>query len=203
MRKCEVGDRVTVVKGGVFDNGKIQNGMLGTVIEVREKEERACVEFDCNIGGHGNSCGSKRGKDGHCWWINYCRLLPEPIETKKIVITSDGKETLVRLYEGNKVIEKAVAKCSPDDEYDFEKGAKIAFDRLMGREIKTVAEPPKYYNGKVVCVERESPFYPFTFGKIYEFKDGQTVNDNGFTVPTYRIKSLDEFKCKFIPLVED
>lgn len=48
----------------------------------------------------------------------------------KIVIETDGKTTLARLYDGNNVIKSAEAKCSPDDEFDFLTGAKIAFERL-------------------------------------------------------------------------
>lgn len=55
----------------------------------------------------------------------------EKNNTQKIVITTDGVETLARLYEGDKVVKKATAKCSPDDTFDFNVGAKIAFERLM------------------------------------------------------------------------
>lgn len=58
-----------------------------------------------------------------------------PVNTKKIVITSDGVETLARLYEGNKVVKTATAKCSPEDTFDFEVGARYAFDRLVEQPI--------------------------------------------------------------------
>lgn len=51
--------------------------------------------------------------------------------------------TIVIYMIGNQVIafdkatgEKAVAKCHPDDEFDFNIGAKLAFERLMGCEEK-------------------------------------------------------------------
>lgn len=56
------------------------------------------------------------------------------MENKKIVIITDGKETHARLYDGKKVIKSAIAKCSPDDEFDFDIGAKLAFERLMKEE---------------------------------------------------------------------
>lgn len=40
---------------------------------------------------------------------------------------------LARLYEGDKVIKSATAKCSPADKFDFETGAKIAVERLFGK----------------------------------------------------------------------
>lgn len=56
----------------------------------------------------------------------------EPVSSNKIVITVDGKETIAHLYDGNKVIKTAIAKCSSVDTFDFNTGAKIAFERLMG-----------------------------------------------------------------------
>ena len=124
----KIGDRVRITEKRDIANPLITKGMVGEIIRVKP-DGLVCVEFDKCIKGH--SC-SGVGRDEHCWWIPSRRIEPVSVETKKIVITSDGKETLARLYEGNKVIKKAVAKCSPEDEYNFEIGARIAFDRLMG-----------------------------------------------------------------------
>lgn len=52
-------------------------------------------------------------------------------------------ETIVIYRKENKVIaldkstgEKAEAKCNPADEFDFRAGAKLAFNRLMGEDVK-------------------------------------------------------------------
>lgn len=68
--------------------------------------------------------------------------LLEPVCNAKIVITTDGKETLARLYEDGNVVKKATARCSPNDEFDFSVGAKIAFERL------TKTTPAKIILGK-------------------------------------------------------
>lgn len=47
-----------------------------------------------------------------------------------IHITTDGKTTHAVLKEGGRVTKRAKAICSPHDEFDFETGARIAFDRL-------------------------------------------------------------------------
>lgn len=54
-----------------------------------------------------------------------------------------GSETIVIYRKDNKVIaldkstgEKAEAKCNPADEFDFRTGAKLAFNRLMGEDVK-------------------------------------------------------------------
>ena len=54
----------------------------------------------------------------------------EPVNQNKIVITTDGITTTAKLYDGKTVVKIATAKCSPDDEFNFETGARIAFDRL-------------------------------------------------------------------------
>lgn len=54
------------------------------------------------------------------------------------------QETIVIYRNDNKVValdkttgEKAEAKCNPADEFDFRTGAKLAFNRLMGEDVKT------------------------------------------------------------------
>ena len=118
------------------------------------------------------------------------------IVKNKIVITTDGAETLARLYDGNKVIKTATAECAPDDKFSFEKGAKIAFERLLDHAEKE----PKYFNGKAVCVDE---YLGFTVGKIYEFVNGQCLDDRKMLRPTCdKCKDLSWFHGIFIPLVE-
>ena len=132
--------------------------------------------------------------DGWCWTENCVAGLACE---NKIVITSNGAETLARLYDGNKVIKTATAKCSPDDKFDFETGATIAFDRLFEKHEK---EEPKHFNGKAVCVYGE---LGFTAGKIYEFVNGQCLDDQKTLRPTCnKCKDLTAFGGIFIPLVE-
>lgn len=54
--------------------------------------------------------------------------------TRKIIITTDGTTTTARLIEGKTTIKTATAKCSPEDTFDFDKGARLAFDRLVPRK---------------------------------------------------------------------
>ena len=80
----------------------------------------------------------------------------EPIKSfgrKKIVITTDGTETLARLYEENKLVKTATAKCSPEDTFDFVTGARIAFIHLF-EERETEAVKPRIEVGKYYkCVD--------------------------------------------------
>ncbi len=131
MREFKIGDRVRVIDTFASRNMKNQ---VGTVIDV---DEKSCapwevgVEFDEDLRMDGHSCGG-RGKDGFCRWGRKREL--ELVGDKKIVITSNGEETLARLYEGNKVVKSATAKCSRDDAFDFNTGARLALERLTKEE---------------------------------------------------------------------
>lgn len=52
---------------------------------------------------------------------------------KSIHITTDGVTTTAVFKNGNKVIEQSSTKCHPLDEFDFNVGSRIAFDRLMDK----------------------------------------------------------------------
>lgn len=73
------------------------------------------------------------------------------------------------------------AKCSPDDQFDLYTGCELALRRALGAEKKE-PEKPKYYNGKMVCVEN-GRFNWWTVGKIYEYKDGIVTADDGDKFP--------------------
>lgn len=84
-----------------------------------------------------------------------------------IRITSHGKTTVCLKYEDGKVVARGVARCNPDDKWDADFGAKLAFDRMMGREekqtkpkIKTlkdgtrIVKQDKYEVGDVVLIKK-------------------------------------------------
>lgn len=76
------------------------------------------------------------------------------------------------------------AKCSPDDQFDLYTGCELALRKALGAEKKEPKEPekPKYYNGKMVCVENGGYSW-WTVGKIYEYKDGIVTADDGYEYP--------------------
>ena len=106
---------------------------------------------------------------------------PQPV----IVITSDGVTTTATRRIGKAVQAIATAKCSPGDTFDFEEGARIAFERLCGRdpfpEKPENTATPEAYNGRMICVE--SPYPWWTVGKIYEVVDGRITADDGDVYP--------------------
>ena len=190
--KYKVGDKVRIVskwgKGCYQDPEGKMDKWLGKVMTI--------ISVDCN-----RECYKMREdeseQDGYGWYW-YENSIEGLACEKKIVITPDGVETLTRLYDGNKVIKTATAKCSPNDKFDFETGATIAFDRLFDKYEK---EESKYFNGKVVCVNEQCA--GFTCGKIYKFVDGRCLDDQKVLRPThFKCKDLSFYGSTFIPLVE-
>lgn len=131
----EIGDKVKVTTDCWFaaagEEGIIRalpgnNGAKSLVFK-----ETYAVEFPAwKYEKQGHSCGGTIPSKNGCWVPS--KYL-EPIKSasaEKIVITHDGKTTLARLYEGNKVVKSAEAKCSPDEKFDFTTGAQLAFERL-------------------------------------------------------------------------
>lgn len=209
MKKFNIGDKV-IAKRNYYIGRKNCVGEKGKIIYV--SGGCICIEFEKDVGGHSGNHPEFKGKNGHCWWFD--KLSSENLfdilnkSTQKLIITVNGAETLARLYEGNKVIKSATAKCSPDDTFDFEKGAKLAIDRLFGKNEK---KAPQYYNGKVVCVSKRTSAAAYTVGKIYEFKDGRVKIDNNAIIPSDDKdavtsvgdwNSRDYLWARFIPLVE-
>lgn len=68
--------------------------------------------------------------------VNHYTVLEECFdlfeEEEKIVITRKGNKTIAKYYINGKVMEKGLARCCPEDTFDFATGAKIAFDRMFG-----------------------------------------------------------------------
>lgn len=113
-------------------------------------------------------------------WYKFERVGDAP---QKIVITTDGKTTLARLYDGKTVVKAAEAVCSPSDTFDFNVGAKLAMERLTG-ETETDSEKKKLPAvGDFVRVKFDKRSNPencchfLTEGQILRVNE---VLDNGF-----------------------
>lgn len=87
-----------------------------------------------------------------------------------IVIYRNGSETIAF----NKVTkEKAVAKCSPSDTYDFMTGAKLALERLTGKEEKSEFKPHLSLCGKSCGIIGENTPFKDVIGR--NLRVGDTV----------------------------
>ena len=135
----------------------------------------------------------------------------EPVR-EFIVIHRSGNVMTAEHRLNRDVIKSAKATCAPSDTFDFNTGAKLAFDRLMGREEQSslspadiffaftgrpAPEPPKFYTGSVRCTGC-TPIATFAYegwiGKIITFKDGYS-NFYGKDNNKYRFTSFEDF-CK-------
>lgn len=137
--------------------------------------------------------------------IGGVKITPTPQQTAKrapqpvIVITSDGVTTTATRRIGKTIQAIATAKCNPGDTFDFDEGARIAFERLCGRdpfpEKSESTATPKAYNGRMICVE--SPYLWWTVGRIYEVVDGHiTSNDGDVYPPRYETPYCDAKDAK-------
>lgn len=121
------------------------------------------------------------------------------VEEKYFDLVRKAKqETIVICRNDNKVValdkstgEKAEAKCNPADEFDFRTGAKLAFNRLMGedvkpdngvREVKRKAKVGEY----IKIVDAMPYLIPYKNGDIFKVistsKSGVEIEKDGTPV---------------------
>lgn len=108
-------------------------------------------------------------------------------ENETIVIYRKDREVIALDKRTGK---KAVAKCNPSDQFDFETGAKLAFERLFEK-------PERVYNGKICITEvtgkRVFSFEPqFKVGNIIEIKDGKFETKEGMFPMDYRLGCVED-----------
>jgi len=146
------------------------------------------------------------------WWFDDEWL--EKVENK-VLIMVDEKDPRKVVARNTVTGEKAEAKCAPDDTFDFNKGAKLAFDRLMEKmegAPQEKKEAKKEWRGKVVCVKAEGKTPAgqlvsdyFTVGKVYEVRElplhHWKVTDNTYSPwqfgPYEKIYSVDDLSQIF------
>lgn len=122
--KFKVGDRVVEKKGQ----------KKGIVVDFSKDYENVLVKFGGWNEGHDGRGHTESGKTyhgKHCWY--FCEEQLEIIKDETIVIyRNENKVVALDKSTG----EKAEANCNPADEFDFRTGAKLAFNRLMGEDVK-------------------------------------------------------------------
>lgn len=143
MSKFKVGDKVKLIAYNTCAKKKY----LGKILE---------VESRCDV--------PDTGEEGYTLvGVDYFRFFPNELEkVNEIIVIYSNQNKVIALDKrtGN----KAETICSPEDTFDFEFGAKLAFDRLMGRkekvrEVKRKANPGEYI--KIVKPQ-------LTFGKYFK-----------------------------------
>jgi hypothetical protein len=84
-----------------------------------------------------NFCGKYRIKEDNGKWRWTDEMFSGlAANFPKVVITTDGKTTTAKMYEGKKLLKTAESSCSPEDTFDFAVGAKLALERVTEKEQK-------------------------------------------------------------------
>ena len=198
--KYKVGDRVIA-----FDN-----------IGQNKPEDRHIGVIESLPEGHTFPYNVRYVDSGERLWSEVIGYAKHPV----IVITSDGVTTTATQRIGKEIIAKATAKCHPVDQFSYDEGARIAFERLQGRDpfASSGAEiKHKYYNGKVVCIKSGYPWW--TVGKVYNVVDGVITADDNDKYPKWGAPYVDAEDIRhvgccatdmrhnsdneFVPLVEE
>lgn len=165
--KFKVGDKVRVknglVGGSIYDEIYFTYGMarLGGKIFTVEQ---------AGAGGYyylNDGCG-------YCWTESMLEPIKENKE--KLIIYREGNKIIAKYYKGDKTV-TAEAKCAPEDEFNFEYGAKLA----MNRAIEKMKGEEIGYSW-VKCVGyRTKECFNFTIDKRYKmYNDGKIIDDAGF-----------------------
>lgn len=184
MNNLKVGDRVRVI-GCAGNPHFAEIGAVGTVRKICNKNSVA-VEFD-KWSRLFHTCENKI-KSGRGQYISPCDLeRVTRLDSWKIVIIADGDKTTARLFENGRATKSATVQKYHADTYDRFVAADEAVKKLFGKQDKPEPEPekPKGFTGKAVC---NDVFIFFSRGKVYEFRDGHTIDDSGKLRPDASIK---------------
>ena len=91
--------------------------------------------------------------------VNHFSVLEECFDLfeEKIVVTRNGKKTIAEYYINDKLMKKGLAKCCPEDEFDFETGAKLAVFRMFEAMKNSAFDWNAFAAGKIKkAVTREN-----------------------------------------------
>lgn len=125
--KIEV-NHTYLVKGNVLESGCIIKILDKQVSYVTPVHTREVFQYEV-----------AKGKDpGCCKWFesgSYFEscLTPDNISDEKIIIQRIDNDVIATRYKGDTEVNFAIAKCHPDDKFNFEIGADIAFNRLQNK----------------------------------------------------------------------
>lgn len=103
-------------------------------------------------------------------------------EGSSIHISVDGNKVVAVIKKDGKVIKRSEAKCSPEDEFNFETGAKIAFDRLFEKKPEFIPHLECTWLGKTTNYGeigkptnyKDSNGEPLFIGDTVNLKSGST-----------------------------
>ena len=159
MAKFKVGDKIIAKKNAPYSI--TTNGWKGEIVAIYDP-------YSIEV----------RGKDRFgktdSWGVNSKYFDLDKSFDQKIVITTDGKTTTAKLYDGKKVIKTAKAECHEGDKFDFNLGATIALSRLTGYE--KIIEKPSFKKGDRVKITGNTNGHDFEIGSVVTIIDDKADN---------------------------
>lgn len=114
----------------------------------------------------------------------------------EIVISPDGDDTIAKLYKDGSLAQVDVVSRYYKDEYNMEEAVKEVVKKLF---------EPKRFTGRAMFVGENTNDNGFTRGKIYQFTDGQCIDDDNHVRPYDYAATLDGddwYSSVFIKVVE-
>lgn len=189
--KFKVGDKVRVVRNDV--NIHARDAIIGAVgvikhIDTCDTKLPYAVELREENTEYNNCSGNCRKKIDY-WCCDEMLELVRRKPNECIVIYRKDSDVIAL---DKRTGEKTIAKCSPDDEFDFNVGAKLAFERLGERKYRIVKQDEYEVGDKVKFVDKWSTgTNEDNFGRHDDFLgDILTIEDIkiGLTTTYYKIK---------------
>lgn len=172
QNKFKVGDIVKALPGAPYTYTNQENEWIGVVTEIVNRVTFRAETVSCN---YNFTVGSLYTLSAEYF---------EKVPLAEITISTDGKNTFCVLKHKGIVRGDSIAKCSPEDDFDFKAGARIALERLFSSSRKHFDE-----------LKIKKPFVPSlywynqNFGKIGEPTDLRDSEGNplfiGDTVKTF------------------
>lgn len=148
-KKFKVGDKVSIAKP-TKEHGNLKGEIAEITFIVPDKQYqyRYVLAFE---------------HQEDCYYFKADEL--KLVSREEIIIYRDGNN-IIALDKATKC--KGIARYNPVDDFNFDTGAKLAFERLQ--DIKGKRE---VYNGKIVCIKG---CCGFETGRIYNVVDGKLIN---------------------------
>ena len=197
MSKFKIGDRVKYI-------GQIPElkGKVGTIVSLKTLGRYGVVfdEYSRYFHSLGGLCPFGYGR-----WCNILDLELISEHRFNVIITSVGDTTTAKLLHGKKVEKEVSVKRYYRDDYSEEAAVRAVCEKLFGEDKPKEDTEPKGINCKAVYTGKSQLGY--THGKIYEFRDGRCLDDDGDLRPShmcYPITDTDDlsFNKDFVVLVD-
>ena len=153
--KYKVGEKVRVLDGSEADHYA-----AGWVVSMNPYVGKT-LEVMCQEANFGSPVYKLVG--GGCW--HYDERYLAPAKSNRIVIYTDKKDPSKVIAKDISTGKTGVAKCSPEDTFDFYTGAKLAMERLLGVEKMGTEEKIEIGDTVEFISCAVSIFYPGYGGK--------------------------------------